>query len=75
MPEAPACPACQRAELQDIEGQWVCTHCGCVEGAVYVLERTAPPPSLAQRQEDDEENWYREYPDQVFAFSEEDEEE
>ena len=57
-------------ELQDMEGLWICTHCGCVEGAVHVPECNVAPPPMAQRQEDDEENWYREYPEDHAEDSE-----
>jgi len=54
--------------VEDVAGTWVCTSCGRVEGAVYVAEEEeAPRPTLAQRQEDDEENWYREYPESEDA--------
>ena len=46
-----------------------CVRCGCVEGPSWVPELPAETSlSVAERQEEDQENWYRSYPDSDDCF-------
>ncbi len=63
------CRLCRHFAVHPIDGVETCIRCGCVEGPSYVAEPTANERCLlAERQEEDEENWYDSYPDSDDCF-------
>ena len=62
------CRLCFESSVLCVDGIDTCVACGCVAGPAYVNESCTSRCSLAERQEEDEENWYDEYPDSDDCF-------